>query len=438
MLASLHQVAAQSPITPTATISPEQILEQARAINQTASDASNAADRAMNAVNLILGFIQVGGLALTIMTAVAAFFGLVSTAQYRQKMETEIQTLSAQMNEEKRKLAEEKDRAIRELVQAQEGLAIQRTELSLEIAQLHEQFQNSNRAMALMQLGEQQLEFRNIKGALQLYQQAYDLDNGNPAINFFLGELYLHERQIETGRYHLDHAKAEGKAYAPVEAAYGYALRLQGDQEKDDALRDMYYAQAEAQFQKALLIDENVLNLLRESVHGWLGGLYKRQGRYDKAIVCYEKAHGVTPQSSYPVINLANLLYTQGKIDVALDYYRRSEFNSSYKLERNPSDYWALLNRMVARLALNRFEEALNDWRSLHFRLPQLSSAMVSILGDLHRLKVSPQPPRGIDQMIVEVKTAYADNGHNGRGVTVEQSVTPPDSQVGSGPVTVP
>src|SRR5215471_11382231 len=59
LVAAVPRVVAQSPVTPTsiptATVSPEQILEQAEKINQTASDASSAADRAMNAVNLILG-----------------------------------------------------------------------------------------------------------------------------------------------------------------------------------------------------------------------------------------------------------------------------------------------------------------------------------------------------------------------------------------------
>jgi tetratricopeptide (TPR) repeat protein len=388
----------------TATLSPDQVLAEAQRAAGQAADASTAAANAMNSVNMILSFIQVIGLALTLLGGLAALFGIVSTTQYRQKMDMAIAALSERMAAETDNMAQERDRALNELRRSRDELEAQRLQLSQEITQIQERVSRSNRALALMQLGEQQLEFRNIYGALKLYQKAFELDSNNPAINYFLGELYLHTKAIEQGRDHLDRATAEGKDYAPIEAAYGYALRLQAEREPNEARRNLLYAQAETQFRKALLIDENVLNLLRESVYGWLGGLYKRQKAYDKAIEAYQMAHRVTPQSSYPVINLANLYYAQGQIPLARDYYRQSEFNAGQKLERNPGDYWALLNRIVARLALGRQEDALADLRALMERHDGLHTPLINILDDLERLQKSPEPPKDIERVIADLK----------------------------------
>ncbi|HVO44254.1 MAG TPA: tetratricopeptide repeat protein [Aggregatilineales bacterium] len=396
-------VRAQQPAPQTTpTLSPDQILTEAEA-------ASSAAAQSMNSVNLVLSFIQVGGLALTLLAGLAAIFGLVSTAQYREKMDAEIKALSANLADETRKLAAERDQALAELRESREQLAAQRTQLADQMLQIRDRMNNSNRALALMQLGEQQLEFRNIQGALKLYKQAYDLDSDNPAINYFLGELYLHSDAIEQGRFHLDRATSQGNDYAPIEAAYGFALRLQGEREPDEPRRQWLFAQAEAQFRKALLIDDNVLNLLRESVYAWLGGFYKRQKSYAKAIEAYEHAHRVTPQSSYPVINLGNLYYAEGRVDLARAYYRQSEINATQKLERNPADYWAMLNRIVARLGLDRYDDAVADLHDLLSNQPDLNVPLAKIMGDLERMKHSPQPPPAIDRVIEELQHLHAD-----------------------------
>jgi tetratricopeptide (TPR) repeat protein len=287
-------------------------------------------------------------------------------------------------------MAEARSRAEAELA----GLAGQ-------VAQIREASTRATRALALMQLGEQQLELDNRKGARQLYENALEIDPDNPAINYFLGELLIHERELDRGMQLLERAQqlAE-KPYAPVEAAIAYGLRLQGERATDEADRDLLYARAVKQFQHALAIDRNVLNLLRESFHGSLAGLYKRQKKYDLAIQSYERAHEVTPQSSYPVINLANLHYWRGNLNIARPYYQQSERNADTKLARNPHDVWARMNRVVARLVLGDIEGAKSDVAELEPLVEQghLAARDLSrIIGDLNLLHESPNPPAQIE-----------------------------------------
>src|SRR5262249_39020616 len=153
------------------------------------------------------------------------------------------------------------------------------------------------RALALMQLGEQQLERHNLKAALQMYKQAFDLDPTNRATNYFLGELYVQDKQLEQGIAHLNRALSASSVieYAPAEAALGYALRVQAERATDPNRRDELYAESEERFLRALQSDPAALDINGESIQAVLGGLYKRQGRIDKAIYRYEEALKVTP-----------------------------------------------------------------------------------------------------------------------------------------------
>ena len=73
----------------------------------------------------------------------------------------------------------------------------------------------------------------------------------------------------------------------------------------------------------ALKLDPHLTDAEGESYYGSLGGLYRRQGRYEDAIEAYLQATRVTPTSSYPLINLASLFWHEGKLDEARQYFQR-------------------------------------------------------------------------------------------------------------------
>lgn len=361
-------------VVPTTGPSPEDILAEAQR-------ASDNADRATNTVNLMLSFIQVVGLVGGILAALGAT--AFATAGFR--------TLS-----EYRK----------ELSEARAELDSMRHQIQSETEQVRTQGDRAIRALTLLQLGNQQLEAKNTQAALRTYLEACDLDPDNRATNYFLGELYIQEKELSKGIEHLQRALATGD-YPPAEAALAYALRLRGDGAANVNERNRYYAESESRFLKALAADPAVVDINGESVYAELGGLYKKWNRVEDAIRAYEAAEKVTPQRSYPVINLAMLYFTEGKADIAENYFRRSAVISGRILDGNPFDFWARFDMITAQLVLKNQEEAQ---RHLDLALQQVQSRwpLEIFLDQLRRLKSAPVPPENVDKFIAQTGRAIA------------------------------
>lgn len=358
----------------------QQASADAAVANNNANNVVNNANNAVNTVNLLLNFIQAaslfGGVLASVTAVIATRSGLRTLNYYRE-----------------------------ELTKARVDLDEMRSNINKESQQVRTQVENSIRALTLMQLGEQQIEMHNVKGALRMYQQAYELDPTNRASNYFLGELYIQDKQLEEGIAHLENTLKENSDYAPAEAALGYALRLKADQIADGNQHDKLYAQAEARFLKALETDPSVLDVNGESVQAVLGGLYKRQGQTDRAIYRYEEARKVTPQKSYPVVNLALLYFARGNLDEARRYFELSEEMSTRTLEVNPYDYWARLDRLTAALVFGKIDSALSD---LAVVLQQIKTAfpLETALNELMRMQNAPKPLKDIDQVTQQMQEA--------------------------------
>ncbi len=272
--------------------------------------------------------------------------------------------------------------------------------------------------LAMMQLGEQQIERRNIKSAIQCYQKAADLDPENGATHYFLGELYIQDKKLERAIDHLNRAIGSDFDYAPAEAALGLAYRLQGDQAADANQRNVLYKQAEESLLRALQVDPTALDIHGEPVQAGLGALYKRQGQVDQAIQHYEEARKITPQKSYPIVNLAILYYMQGNLDQARVYFEDVITRANDALKRNPSDYWARFDRLTAELAYGDSRSAADDLDVIAQQV-KTAAPLESALGELRRLKTSPHPPQNIDQVIARLEALsqrLSNQANAGRG----------------------
>jgi tetratricopeptide (TPR) repeat protein len=255
------------------------------------------------------------------------------------------------------------------------------------------------RALSLLQLGEQQLAARNIQSALRTYQEAYALDPDNSATNYFLGYLYTENGQIEKGIEHLKRALAQNEQYPPAEAALAYALRLQADKMTDPVEKKLRYSESEQMFLRALSQDPAMRDINGESFHALLGGLYKRLNRMDEAIEAYEAAELVTPQNSYPIVNLATLYYLRGDLEQAKQYYERSAAISSRKLDVNPFDYWTRFDLTAAQLVLGNLEQAKRQF-NLAAQTVRHVAPLETFLHDLERLKDAPTSLKGVDELV--------------------------------------
>ncbi|MHB8626621.1 MAG: tetratricopeptide repeat protein [Aggregatilineales bacterium] len=255
------------------------------------------------------------------------------------------------------------------------------------------------RALSLLQLGEQQLEARNIQSALRTYQEAYALDPDNPATNYFLGYLYTENHQIEKGIEHLKRALTQNEQYPPAEAALAYALRLQADKMTDPVEKKLRYSEAEQMLLQALSKDPAMRDINGESFYAMLGAVYKRLNRMDEAIEAYKAAELVTPQNSYPIVNLATLYYLRGDLGQAKQYYDHSAAISSRMLDHNPFDYWARFDLSAAQLVLGNLEQAKRQFNLAAPYVPSVGP-FETFLHDLERLKDAPTSPNGVDELV--------------------------------------
>jgi tetratricopeptide (TPR) repeat protein len=195
-----------------------------------------------------------------------------------------------------------------------------------DIADVQRQAHDSFRVLSMLVLAEQQVRAHNIDTAIRTLQTAHQLEPDNQASNYLLGYLYTSRKEFDLAIDHLEHALRIEADFAPAIAALGLALRRKGDSipvPERQTERDQLWAQAEDRLLEALRRDSRLTDADGESYYGTLGGLYRRQDRYDAAIRAYEQAQQVTPNSSYPIINLASLNKHQGKDDEAAHYFRR-------------------------------------------------------------------------------------------------------------------
>src|SRR5579864_1075546 len=332
-----------------AIVHPTLAIQSAPAPTPTAPDnllvtAQNALTQAQNAlvqinqlngqVSLILGFIQavgvIGGILAALIGVGLGLTGWRTINEYR----GELGTAREELGMMKAQLAV----ATAEASQVRKDLESANAE---QIGLLQERATDAYRALGLLQIGEQQLEIGNLPAAMQMYHEAHDLNPDNQITNYMLGELYLIERDIPHAIKYLERARELGPTMAPVYAAIGLAHRLQGDKIEDQVKRNQAYAEAEQLLLKAVEINHGVRDVNKESVYSTLGSLYRREGRLDDAIRAYESAEKITPNSSYPLINLGQLYYTRGEVGKAGEEFARALPISLRRSDSNPSDIWA-------------------------------------------------------------------------------------------------
>src|SRR5262249_6510885 len=140
--------------TASPTVDAQHILDQAQEALQQATFSAAAADKAMNTVNMLLSFIQLFGLVVTLVTALAAIFGVTSITQFRQKMDSELTERANQVAAAQEELRLEKERTFEAMTEARSRAEAQLAELAGQVQQIREATARATRALALMQLGE--------------------------------------------------------------------------------------------------------------------------------------------------------------------------------------------------------------------------------------------------------------------------------------------
>jgi tetratricopeptide (TPR) repeat protein len=370
-------------LPPTATPGPsaQEVLDRADAIEKRAQDV-------VNAVTTGLGVVQVVGVLVGLVGAIvgAAAFVLGITG-YRnnrrqaldarrairrsQAIAKRLQPLEGEVKQNVAliqgvlkdfvALKVDIDTIIQRETQEMNALIQQRTAREAELKQLvadaeiklQRESNRSARALAYTQLAQRQFSLGNRDSAMRSLRRALHLDPENPVTSYFLGDLLARsDREKEAVKY-LNTARKAGLVEADL--SYAYALRLRGDNEPDPTRQEHFYARSAAIFLRHWNDPKTktLIDISGESAFGALGGMYKRQQRWDLAIGVYGFiAEQVTPQSSYPVNNLALLYLQTGQTQAAMDQFRRSLQIARNKIAGDSTDIWARFDIITANVAL--------------------------------------------------------------------------------------
>jgi len=356
---ALGTVAAQDTpaVTPSAADQAAQRAEESARVAQTyAEEARGSIDLAHTLLDLFQDVTAVAGFILFIVApiagTVAGAYGINSlrsaraeVTQAREQFKKEIAELRAQIDAEAKAKAEELQALKDELYRSAEDERVKSNQATL--------------SLSLLPLGERQYRVKDFAGAIETFRQALVLDKDNLVIHFRLGYVYTQWGKLEEARGYLEHALDVDPDFAPALANLGHVYRLLAERLPiEDIHRGAMLAEGEQKLRRALELSPKLVDDDGESWWGSLGGLHRRRNQTDDAIEAYRRASEVTPQSSYPLGNLALLYMQKGERDLMMDAYKRTERLAVRRSQADASDYWAYADIVISRLAMGKTDEA--------------------------------------------------------------------------------
>ena len=377
----------QTKDSPPIELSEKVTRDEALLILDRADDASNLAGNILSFLEVLLG--------------VAGFLGAGLVWVIRGALESaekDVRDLMIHVEERFR----EREHHLSQLEKSlTEQVATMRTQMSTQMGEAQTTAQSAFRVLRLQLLAEQQVRSHNFETAIDTLEQAYALLPDDHATNYLLGYLYS-RKDIDQAIVYLERALQLEPDFTPGVAALGLALRRKGDKITAPALfneRDLYWAEAESKLRAALNKDSRLTDADSESYFGSLGGLYRRQKHYYAALDAYERAYDVTPDSSYPAINLAAIHKHLGNDDSAATYFQRVVQLAVLTLDDDPRDVWTRCDYAQALMVLGDAGAAM---KQIQIAMGQGANPGIleTVLDGLRFLTQSPTPIAGLQDMI--------------------------------------
>jgi tetratricopeptide (TPR) repeat protein len=275
---------------------------------------------------------------------------------------------------------------------------------------------DASRALSYLAMGNQLLEQKKIQAAIQALQKAKQLRLKDVQVNYMLGQIYRKIGSYDEAIECLETAIASEKEFALAHFELGIAYRNQADKLYADLSLKQQHDQ---EYEKAIVHLKEATSLLPddEEIIATLGGTYRRYGRYQDALKCYNHALELNPDSSYALGNVALLSWHEGKLDEARSAYRRTEDIATKRIDAKISyePFWDYYDLAMAKLVVGRKDEALEDYR-LAAKLTFTPDQFKSVLTGIYFLK--------------EVENKYSIGGLNEALAIVEAGKTEAENRI--------
>jgi tetratricopeptide (TPR) repeat protein len=267
--------------------------------------------------------------------------------------------------------------------------------------------------IAQMNRGHEEYRKRNTPRSVQIYEQALSSakDSIKPDVCAQMAYILCKSGDLDRPEALIRDALALRPDFADALALRGLIASLRARSSTDEIASRKLMNDAQSSLLEALSAQPNLLDLDDESWWGTLGGVYRRAGNNQAAIDAYERARSVTPESSYPLSNLA-LLYAQAnQPDKMRQTYRNVERAGRKSVEQSPLDHWAYSDLILAEVALGKYDDAktyLDDLIDI-IRPDAAESVLGSLVEALKNLTALPETDNAQIQPFVDQVQAQID-----------------------------
>lgn len=223
----------------------------------------------------------------------------------------------------------------------------------------------------LLALGRERLRQGRLTEAEQLLGEALAAEPDSAVTAAALARLVgLHQGRVQDGLALIDQVLTTGESVAPLQVVRGELLIELGQ-----------FAEARAAFEEGLRdpVSEEAARIGLARTFNQEGIALSEQGELDRAVFALNRAAGLDPEWSGPMVNLGVVFGRMGKMGKAIEAYEAA-------LERDPENPVALFNLATAQRQLGQPELAAHLYEELLHRAPDyphVRGALAHVLGEL-------------------------------------------------------
>lgn len=330
------------------------ILHVIRAVRTSQADATHPelvlqrAEDAVSAAELVLAFLEGASVLLALGVGAAAFVGFRQAGRVQDELER-LQVFRSEI-----------DRHLPLL----EHLGELKQETHDSIESLHQLIDSTT----LLLQADMEFRLENHQSAYEFVEAVLKDNPDNPLALYMGGWLETHHVESDDkGLSKLGRLIEMHPDWPSALAGYGVALRRDArrlsERGAPKAHVDSAYYHALSCLHRALVKDNALTDVNRESYWGPIGGIYRELGNPKEAKAAYESALKVTPGSSYPQGNIAALSLHDAKADAsaeesALRAFKDTVQYATVELSTRPNSYYLIMDLAMAKTILGHLDSA--------------------------------------------------------------------------------
>jgi tetratricopeptide (TPR) repeat protein len=359
-------------------------------------------DELSQQIQNMLNLIDFVALVFTAVLTVAGFVGFTRFQDFQKDTASRMDEL-----EQKRKVIDNLQKEMQDKIDAI-GELRKYVELQESVTKSVE---DTNKALLYLILGNQLVEQKKIREAIEAYEKVKALRPEDPQVNYILGRTYRGISSYDQAITCLETSVGRDPSFAPAHYELGLAYRSRADKIYAAPVDEM---EREEEYEKAIEHIKQAAKLQPkdEEILGTMGGIYRRAKDYKRSLMYYTQVREINADSSYAIGNIAILAWHEGNMVASLEAFKHTEELATKRIDSGLSyePFWDYYDRGMARLVLGRKKAALSDYR-VAIDLTRSPEHFKSVVDGLQFFKEveDKYPIDGLDEVLNMVTAASID-----------------------------